>query len=353
MPVTMHSELAVVPRPFEFRGTGREFFRIWVVNLALTLLTLGIYSAWAKVRTRRYFNGNFYVAGHSFDYHASPVRILIGRIVALVLLIGYNATITLEPLMAYAGLVLFAVAAPWLIVSSLRFNARNTSYRNVRFGFAGSYWGAFQAMVLWSLAALATLGALIPMAHRARSLYYVNNHRFGGKPFATDFTVRGIYGVYGRALLFLLVFLALGGGASAFLYFGAAFPDASAGLRARISLGALGIAAALGWVAMLAQLRTLVFNLAVGHTVLDGSHRLGASLSPWTMLWIAASNLILILMTLGLFYPWARVRIARYTAKHMTLVADSNLDKFVSEPSGGPNAIGEEVAGFFDFDIGL
>ena len=33
-----------------FTGDGKEYFRIWVVNLLLTLATFGIYSAWAKVR---------------------------------------------------------------------------------------------------------------------------------------------------------------------------------------------------------------------------------------------------------------------------------------------------------------
>jgi uncharacterized membrane protein YjgN (DUF898 family) len=42
--------------PFEFRGTGGEYFRIWIVNLLLTILTLGIYSAWAKVRQLRYLD---------------------------------------------------------------------------------------------------------------------------------------------------------------------------------------------------------------------------------------------------------------------------------------------------------
>ena len=38
-----------------FTGTGSEYFRIWIVNLLFTILTLGIYSAWAKVRKLRYF----------------------------------------------------------------------------------------------------------------------------------------------------------------------------------------------------------------------------------------------------------------------------------------------------------
>ena len=64
---------------FEFRGTGGAYFRIWIVNLALSIITLGIFSAWAKVRTKRYFNGSTSVAGHAFDYHASGFKILIGR----------------------------------------------------------------------------------------------------------------------------------------------------------------------------------------------------------------------------------------------------------------------------------
>jgi uncharacterized membrane protein YjgN (DUF898 family) len=35
---------------FQFRGRTDEYFRIWIVNIALTIVTLGIFSAWAKVR---------------------------------------------------------------------------------------------------------------------------------------------------------------------------------------------------------------------------------------------------------------------------------------------------------------
>ncbi len=69
--------------PFEFRGNSAEYFRIWVVNLALSLLTLGIFSAWAKVRRERYFYGNTWVAGAPFEYLASPINVLKGRLIAV------------------------------------------------------------------------------------------------------------------------------------------------------------------------------------------------------------------------------------------------------------------------------
>ena len=356
------SDAAVLPRPvarkkdekalhhFEFRGSGGEFFRIWIVNIALSLITLGIYSAWAKVRTRRYFYGNIYVAGHSFDYHASPVRILIGRIIALVLFGAYNLAVRFSPYALIPALIALGAAIPWLIVSSRRFNARNTSYRNVRFNFSGTYGGAFKAYVAWALAGVVTLGGLIPLAHRARDYYFINNHSFGGKRFATEFPRWSIYKVYLKA--FGMLFLA--GLLVGFVLGLDSLQTAAQVLPARggrIVIAALIFGAA--WMGGISYIRARVLNLAVSHTTLDDRHALISVLSAWRMIWIGISNFVLVLVTIGLFYPWARVRVARYMADHMSLLAASDLDEFTSETFATQGAIGEEIAGFFDYDIGL
>src|SRR5262245_52514343 len=77
------------PLPFQFSASGGEYFRIWIVNLLLTIVTLGIYSAWAKVRRLRYFYGSTQIAGSSFEYHGRPLQILKGRLIAAALLIPY------------------------------------------------------------------------------------------------------------------------------------------------------------------------------------------------------------------------------------------------------------------------
>ena len=61
------------------------------VNLALSIVTLGIYSAWASVRTRRYFYANTRVAGSPFEYSAKPLPILRGRILAALLFGTYSS----------------------------------------------------------------------------------------------------------------------------------------------------------------------------------------------------------------------------------------------------------------------
>ena len=51
------------PEQLRFTGSGAEYFGIWIVNLLLTIITLGIYSAWAKVRRLQYFYRHTEVAG--------------------------------------------------------------------------------------------------------------------------------------------------------------------------------------------------------------------------------------------------------------------------------------------------
>ncbi len=120
---------------FSFTGNASEYFRIWIVNVLLTILTLGIYSAWAKVRNNRYFYGNTILDGTSFEYTADPVKILKGRLIAVAVIIAYQLSglYSLEAGL-FAGLVL-VLLLPLLIVLSMRFNMRYTTWRNIQFSF--------------------------------------------------------------------------------------------------------------------------------------------------------------------------------------------------------------------------
>ena len=58
-------------RVLSFGGSGFEYFKIWIVNILLTILTLGLYYPWAKVRKNRYFYGNTSLDERNFEYHAT------------------------------------------------------------------------------------------------------------------------------------------------------------------------------------------------------------------------------------------------------------------------------------------
>ena len=92
---------------FVFTGAAREFFGIWIVNLFLSIITLGIYSAWATVRKKRYMYGHTWLAGANFEYHGDPIAILKGRVIAFLAFAAYSATNYFMPKLAI-GLLLGA-----------------------------------------------------------------------------------------------------------------------------------------------------------------------------------------------------------------------------------------------------
>ena len=123
--------------PLEFRGNVKEFFKIWIVNIALTLLTLGIYSAWAKVRNNRYIYANTYLKGSNFEYNADPKRILLGRaIVVLFYGLFYLAghVLGMQELALAIG-ALFLLLLPWLMRQAVAFKLKVTTYRNLQFHY--------------------------------------------------------------------------------------------------------------------------------------------------------------------------------------------------------------------------
>lgn len=339
----------------EFSGKGSAYFRIWIVNLALTIITLGVFGAWAKVRTKRYFNGSTWMAGHAFDYHASPWRILIGRTIAFGLLLGYNVSVSFKPILAAPWILIGLYLFPWLVNSSIRFNARNTSYRNVRFNFGATDIEALVAYVVWPIAGFCTLGLLMPAAQRARDYFFTNNHSYGGRYFETEFSAWRIYGIYGLAVLMFIglavAFVMVLGSLASAMGFGQAKATPSLALQASL-FGSMAVFY-LAFLFIGPIIHTMVVNLTINHAGFDERHRLKSTMSPFAVAWIVVSNAFLTLITLGLFYPWAKVRLMRYRTEHLALLPEGDLDSYISERFETQSAVGEEIGSAFSFDFGL
>src|SRR5882757_3714541 len=94
--------------PIAFTGSGSEYFRIWIVNLLLTIVTLGLYHPWAKVRRLRHFYGNTHSGKHTLDFHGNPTRMLRGFLLLAALALLYTVAGKVSPT---AGLVAFVIVA--------------------------------------------------------------------------------------------------------------------------------------------------------------------------------------------------------------------------------------------------
>src|SRR5256885_7424605 len=170
--------------PVEFSASVGEYFRIWIVNLALTIVTLGIYSAWAKVRKRRYFSGHTRIDSESFEYRANPVVILKGRLIAVALFAVFYAISHYAPLYIWAIYLALLFFGPWLVVRSLAFNAYNTAYRNVRFAFSGTYRTCLGLVLGHGLLTVVTLGLGFPFLRRRLVQFAAESHSYGTTRFA-------------------------------------------------------------------------------------------------------------------------------------------------------------------------
>ena len=98
--------------------------------------------------------------------------------------------------------------------------------------------------------------------------------------------------------------------------------------------------------------RTAFENLVWNHTRLD-QHRFDSRLRAGHMFWLYATNLLGIVVTLGLFVPWARVRLARYRAESLALVPGGPLVSASITGGRDAAATGAELSDAMDLDFGL
>ena len=310
-----------------FTGQAGEYFRIWIVNICLSVITLGIYSAWAKVRRKRYFYGNTLLNDAAFEYLADPKAILKGRIIVVGGFAVYSFAGRIDPLAGVALLVVFLGVLPWLIVRASRFNAVNSAHRNVRFGFGATYREMGQFLILPIVLVPLTLGLLYPYYVYRKKRFFLEHSSYGATPFAFTASAGAFYLVYLKVVLMFLLFLAgsivtVGIGALPLYIWFAAYRD--------------GAVARLGWK-----------NTRLGSLRFDCTWRT-AGLFKLHFL-----NTLGVIFSAGLLAPWAAVRTARYQLQRISLEPAREIGAFVTAAQEGVGAIGDEASDLLGFDFGL
>ena len=340
--------------PFEFTGKAKEFFGIWLSNLLLSILTLGIYSAWAKVRRRRFFLGHTLIGGHRFDYHADPKVILKGRAIVVSVLVVMSLVSELSTVLSGTSLVLLMLALPWLANRSLRFNARMTSFRNVRFDFSGTYGKSLLAFVLFPLLGLLSLGLLQPFATRYSGRYLAANYSYGEAKLESDPQLKKLYKGFFQAFTIILlpfvVLLAIVAQHDWDLERLILIQDAEAtGWLIDLSPFALIIALYLAFF----HYRAVARNSILGSLSISGVHQLKSEISGFRLAWIVLSNSLLTLSSFGLLQPWGAVRRWRYETESLQLIPGGSLDDFIGKIQHAEGVIGSEYTDLQDIDLGI
>lgn len=373
--------------PVEFTGSGAEYFRLWIVNLLLTLLTLGIYYPWAKVRKLQYFYGHTEVAGQSLDFHGDPRKMLRGGFLVAVLWAVYSQAMEMSGLAALAAATIVAVLAPALLSASLQFRVANTSWRGLRFAFPGTTRQAYQALAApllagllglaaigqyddeagrllgfdlspgaFGIAALTLFGLLLvagPYVYWRLKKYQHDHYRLAQLQTELRLGPGAVYGVFLRTYALLMAPL-LAAGALTFVAWQLLGGN-------RVSAATVGVVFALlyfggglfFYTVVLPYFKSRMQNLLwtkTGNRYL----RFRSELRLRPYLWLQLKNYLLVAVTLGLYWPFAAVASQRMRLEAVTLVSRIELDDLYQalRPHAGDAAadMGDELMGF---ELGL
>lgn len=351
------------PIRMTFSGRGKDYFSLWLTNWILAIVTLGVYSAWAKVRRLQYIHQNTQLAGYAFGFHGEPKTILYGRIIAVVLLITsylgdfFQEVNGLVAVSSGVSLLLF-LAFPWFMRSSMRFYSRNSSYRNVRFSFKGSIREIYKIYLLGLLLTFVTLGLAFPyLVYRVRR-YHVENNHWGNNAFAFDAKKGVFFGVYLVHIiiaigLYMLVI------AAASIYLASYILEIERILEGGASekiqtLVLAGLAVTTMFLFIVYKISTAVtqdwlFKISWNHTRI-GQSQFTCDLPVFKLYLLRWFCFVTSIVTLGFFAPFAHMLIAKIRLSSISLIPDHDFD-LAQATFDADTTRSAEVADMLDFDI--
>ena len=120
------------------------------------------------------------------------------------------------------------------------------------------------------------------------------------------------------------------------------------GISLLIGLGGVYLSMFLIAPVILAKLQNTVWN----HTSL-GEHTFVSNLPVGKFVWLTLSNFLLIVLTFGLFIPFAKVRLAKLKLSALSLVPGGPLEHFMAGAQQQVGATGEGMADLVGIDVSL
>ncbi|MEZ5741186.1 MAG: DUF898 family protein [Burkholderiaceae bacterium] len=385
--------------PIAFTGSGAEYFGIWIVNLLLMILTLGLYYPWARVRKLKYFASSTEIGGYPMHFNGVPRRMFGGFVVAALAFLIYTFGEFIHPLVSTLAFVSFALLWPWLLRAALRFRLAKTDWRGVPLAFRGSLRDAYLSLLpgFAVLACLALLGGafgtwqptvdvsdprelieepgfwltaslglalllaiplLLPWLHFRLTRYRQSHYGFTSLTSRFTASLGDFYRAYLKTGLVGLLALGLAVATLGFLVllvYGLESMQQSDAMHGALLASIpimIGLLVLL-WQVFRAFFETVLFNLVWGSTEAQGL-QLYADLSFWRVLGVRLLNMVLIMLTIGLYTPFAIVAITRLKLHALSLASSTDLDALVGEAASGRlSAASDAAADLFDLDIGL
>jgi uncharacterized membrane protein YjgN (DUF898 family) len=388
--------------PVDFTGTGGEFFRVWIVNVLMSIVTLGFYIPFARRRTAQYFYSHTDLGGSPLEFTGQQRKMVIGFIVLVLLYIAFRlAAETGQNLAVSLFMIGGAVLAPYLWASAMRFRLSATRWRGLRLQFTPGWgevykasWPVFLIALLWTVvgvtaSALVTAGPAktgggfraphispvfwlivlaafigtvlcsIRLEFNYKSLLVLRAN-IGGeagrwKPVYGDF-VRIWLATMGILLLSLIAMVAVIVAIALVAGFSMRGLENSSGSLKYGLLVLLPVALLVGLLIALAPVRAYrearMFQLVWNNVGVSRIARFKCDLRASRYVGLRIRNVVLTLFTLGFWRPFARVSEHRMKARSVTLHVRGGLDQLAGhlarQQQGG---VGDAIADAVGLDL--
>jgi uncharacterized membrane protein YjgN (DUF898 family) len=386
--------------PLLFTGRGGEYFRVWIVNVLLSLVTLGFYTPFARRRTAQYFYGHTFVAGSPLEFTAQPRKMFFGFLLLVVLYMAYQlAASSGNDVAANLLMLAGAILAPWLWGSAMRFRLASTRWRGVRLQFTASWrevyiasWPVFALAVVWigvitaiamlfptlgqgpagamprlgvqgwSVAGMVLLALVLSLLCVIRlSFNYqrllvrragIGTQAGRWKPVFRDFVSIWLATVGMFLLAVMVVGVVIGGLSASMAVFSA---PKTAGLMRFILIGLFTLAMLLGFLLALAPARAYrearMFKLVWGNIGVSRMARFKCRLRVRRYVGLRVMNMVLTLLTLGLYRPFARVSEYAMKVQSVTLYLKGSVDQLAGQLVDQQGALGDALADAAGLDL--
>jgi uncharacterized membrane protein YjgN (DUF898 family) len=357
------------PETISFSFVKRKgLLKITIVSFLLSIITLGFYRFWAKTHVRKHIWSSVHINGEPLEYTGTGWELCKGFLVILGVFVLPLALLTgvisvvygpESPLLALIQVLVFLflyVFWGFAVYKARKFQLQRTNWRGIRGTLVGSamtysllYFGSL-------LAKSASLGWATPVMNTVLQEQIVNDMRFGEAAFKFKGRAGPLYPTY--ALCWLLTVV----GVIAAITVAATSTTLSGYLDQTFTgfdlstddwIGIIILVLLLGFV-LLAIFLPLLWAVYIAkelrtfanYTRFDGApFRLEAS--AWSVFWLTVVNILILIFTLGIFWPYINRRTVKFVVDRLHLDGHVDVDR-IAQSSAKLETRGEGLADAFD-----
>jgi uncharacterized membrane protein YjgN (DUF898 family) len=347
-------------RAIRFTGNWREYLPIAATNVALIIVTLGIYRFWATARQRRYLWSRTRVVDDCLEWTGTGKEMFLGFLMVVAFLLPFFLFIQfLFPALiargkeAAAGGVMFLFYIGFFYLAgvarfrALRYRLSRTWWHGIRGGSDNPGWNYGGEYIGRQALSFMTMFIMFPWAATRLWNSRWNAMSFGPLQFRADLTAEGLKARWALVYIAPVGMLLVG-------IFAGLMVVMRAGTSGPPPVGLAGILIGLFVLFYLAiPLATLhwfakFYRSAAAHTTL-GEIEMGFDATTWDWLKLFLGNVALAIVTLGFGLAFWGYRNWAFMIRHMQLYGVVDVSKLTRSTVAAPR----EAEGWADaFDVG-